>query len=189
MQDIEPYYRWESLYIASRDERSPFYERYYNLDYYENNIYGYYIHPMWDEIGSDTLYCKILFTDYNRKFSIIEMFGEWNDTLHNDIMFFKRNVVDYLINQGINQFILLGENVLNFHGSREDDYYAEWFEEVEDGWIAVCNFQEFVEKELTKYRLDMYLNFGGTLNIPNWRTLKPQQFYELVNGLIIRRLG
>ena len=74
MQDIEPYYRWENLYVASRDERSPFYERRYNLDYYENNIYGYYIHPMWDEIESDTLYCKILFTDYDRKFTIIEMF-------------------------------------------------------------------------------------------------------------------
>ena len=137
MQDIEPHYRWENLYVASRDERSPFYERLYNLDYYENAIYGYYIHPMWDEIGSETLYCKILYADYEKKFAIIEMFGEWNDTLRNDIMYFKRVVIDHLVNEGINKFILLGENVLNFHGSYEDDYYAEWFEEVEDGWITV----------------------------------------------------
>ena len=56
------------------------------------------------------------------------MFGEWNDTLHNDIMFFKRNVIDHLIGQGIRKFILLGENLLNFHGSRDDEYYEEWFE-------------------------------------------------------------
>ena len=189
MQDIEPHYRWENLYVASRDERSPFYERLYNLDYYENSIYGYYIHPMWDEIGSETLYCKILYTDYERKFAIIEMFGEWNDTLHNDIMYFKRVVIDHLVNEGINKFILLGENVLNFHGSYEDDYYAEWFEEVEDGWIAVCNFPEHVASEFAKYNLDIYLNMGGTLDINNWLTMKPLQFFELVNGLIVRRLG
>lgn len=188
MQDLEPHYRWEEFYVASRDARSPFYERLYNLDYYENTIYGYYIHPMWDEIGSETLYCKILFADYERKFVIIEMFGEWNDTLHNDIMFFKREVIDHLVYQGINKFILLGENVLNFHGL-EDDYYAEWFEDVEDGWIAACNFQEHVEREFAKYNLDIYINMGGTLNVNNWRTMKPAQFYEVINSLIVRRLN
>jgi hypothetical protein len=61
-------------------------------------------------------------------------------------MWFKRNVIDHLIGQGINQFILIGENILNFHGSTDDDYYAEWFEEVEDGWIAACNFRDFIQK-------------------------------------------
>lgn len=187
MQEIEPYYNWEKHYVASHDERSPFYGRTYNLDYYENAIYGYYIHPLWDHIGSETLYVKILFADYNKRFVIIEMFGEWNDALHNDIMFLKRQVIDPIIDEGINQFILLGENVLDFHGA-EDDYYAEWFDDVEDGWIAAVNFREHVEEEWKKYRLDYYINFGGTLHLNNWRTLQPEPFYELVKNLMIRRL-
>ncbi|SDM97832.1 hypothetical protein [Siphonobacter aquaeclarae] len=190
MQDIEPFYGWEKQYTAADDSRSPFYGREYNFQEYENAIYGYYIHPNWDEIGSETLYCKILFTDYDQHYTIIELLGEWNDTLHNDIMFFKRNVVDPLVGEGINQFILIGENVLNFHGTTEDDYYAEWFEEVEDGWIVALNFRDFVEAEFTKYHLDYYINYGGTLEeIPNWRTLKPNVLYEVVRRLIQRRLG
>jgi len=90
-------YRWGNLYIVSRDERSPFYERLYNLDYYENAIYGYYIHPIWDEIGSETVYCKILYANYEKKFPAIEMFGESKHTLQNDIMYFKRAVINHLV--------------------------------------------------------------------------------------------
>jgi len=187
MQDIEPFYNWETYYVAADDEKSPFYGRDYNMQMYTHDIYGYYIHPLWDEIGSETLYVKILFADYHRRFAVIEMFGEWNDTLHNDIMHFKRNVIDLLIQEGINQFILVGENILNFHGS-DDCYYEEWFEDVEDGWIAAVNFRDFVEVEWRKYHLDYYINFGGTLNIDNWRTLSPNPFYETVRGLIMRRL-
>lgn len=189
MQDIEPYYNWENLYVASKDRRSPFYGRQYNMSYYEHDIYGYYIHPLWDEFESVTLYCKILYADYTRQFVVIELFGEWNDTLHNDIMWFKRNVIDHLLREGITQFILIGENILNFHGSYEDDYYAEWFEEVEDGWIAACNFRDFVQAEWTKYKLDYYINFGGTLEVINWRTLQPLVLYEVVKRLMIRRLN
>lgn len=188
MQDIEPYYNWEKYYVASRDKRSPFYKRTYNLSYYENDIYGYYIHPLWDHIGTETLYVKILFADYKKQFVIIELFGEWNDALNNDIMFLKRQVIDPLTEQGINQFILLGENVLDFHGST-DDYYVEWFEDVEDGWIAAMNFREHVQNEWTRFKLDYYINFGGTLELANWRTLLPEILYELVKKLIIRRLA
>ncbi len=188
MQDIEPFYNWLDIYNASNDEKSPFYGREYNLNQYENNIYGYYIHPDWDEIESETLYIKILYVCYQQNYAIIEMFGEWNDTLHNDIMHFKRNVIDVLLQNNINKYILIGENVLNFHGG-EDDYYAEWFEEIEDGWIAACSFKDFVEREFDKYNLDNYINFGGTLQIKNWRTSRPQQLFELVNALIMRRIG
>ena len=92
-----------------------------------------------------------------------------------------------LIDKQINQFIIIAENILNFHGS-DDEYYAEWFEEVEDGWIAVVGSREHVEQEWKKYHLDYYLNFGGTLHLDNWRTLQPQPFYELVKSLIVRRL-
>lgn len=188
MQDIEPYYGWEKYYIAADDERSPFHGRDYNLNQYENTIYGYYIHPLWDEIGSETLYCKILFADYDRQYAVIEMFGEWNDTLHNDIMYLKRQVIDLLNEEGINHYILVTENLLNFHGS-DDSYYEEWFDDVENGWIAAINVPEFIEREWKKYYLDYYINFGGTLQVGNWRTLKPLHLFELVNGLIVRRLG
>ena len=168
MHEIEPFYNWEKHYIAAEDRKSPFYGRDYNMNQYEHDIYGYYIHPLWDEIDSETLYVKILFADYKKHFVVIELFGEWNDTLHNDIMYFKRNVIDHLLAEGISQFILIGENILNFHGS-DDEYYAEWFEEIEDGWIAVVGSREHVEREWKRYRLDYFLNFGGTLHLDNWR--------------------
>lgn len=188
MQDIEPFYGWDKYYTASEDERSPFHEREYNMQQYENDIYGYYIHPLWDEIGSETLYCKILFANYDRQFVVIELFGEWNDTLHNDIMYLKRQVIDSLVHEEIKYFILISENILNFHGS-DDSYYEEWFEDIEDGWIAAIHSPEFIEREWKKYHLDYYINFGGTLDIANWRTLTPTNLFELVNRLIIRRLG
>ena len=188
MHTIEPFYNWEGVYQASNDIYSPFYGRQYNMEYYTNDIYGYYIHPLWDWIGSETLYVKILFVDYKLRFAIIELFGEWNDTLHNDIMHFKRCVIDNLTGHGINQFVLVGENVLNFHGS-DDCYYEEWFEDVEEGWIAAINFRDFIMEEWQQYNIDSYINFGGSLEINNWRTMKPQILYALVNSQIIKRIG
>jgi hypothetical protein len=188
MQDIEPYYNWEKFYVSQKDQRSPFYKARYNLQRYEHTIYGYYIHPLWDYIGSETLYVKILYVDYDKRVGIIELMGEWNDTLHNDIMHLKRNVIDLMVLQGINKFILMGENILNFHGS-DDSYYEEWFEDVEDGWIAAVNVREHVTSEWKKFNLDYYINFGGTLDIDHWRTLTPALFVEWVEGAIRKRIG
>lgn len=188
MHDIEPYYNWLRYYDPARDELSPFHGKEYNLDVYSETIYGYYIDPSWDWIGSETLYVKILYTDYTNNFTIIEFIGEWNDAINNDIMTLKRNILESLLHQGINKFILLGEHIFNFHGS-DDSYYEEWYEETEDGWIAAVSFPDFIRDEFSKYQLDSYINMGGTLQIPHWRTLHPQHFYELVNGLIQRRLN
>lgn len=187
MQDIEPYYNWEDYYNSAEDPRSPFYGTEHNLQEYTNAIYGYYIHPLWDYIGSETLYVKILFADYDAGVVIMEMFGEWNDALHNDIMHLKRNVLDHFTLEGIRKYILIGENVFNFHGS-DDSYYEEWFEDVEDGWIAAINFREHVMDEWKKYNLDSYINFGGTLEIDNWRTMQPNVLIELVSTMMTRRL-
>ncbi|WP_026999455.1 hypothetical protein [Eisenibacter elegans] len=188
MHDIEPFYNWEKYYQAQLDERSPFFGRYY-ADAYTHDIYGYYIHPLWDNIGSETLYLKVLFVDYEWRFAVIELFGEWNDALHNDIMHFKRTLIDKMVRKGINQFILIGENVFNFHGS-DDCYYEEWFEDVEEGWITAINFRDFVLREWRKYNLDSYINFGGSLEeIEHWRTVKPRQLYDLVRAQIVKRLG
>lgn len=188
MHTIEPFYNWIDLYTASEDPRSPLYGTENNLSQYTNTIYGYYIHPQWDDIESETLFIKILFTDYEENFTILEFIGEWNDTLHNDIMKLKRNIIDPLIHEGIQHFILIGENVFNFHGS-DDAYYEEWFEDVEEGWIAAISFQDFVYNEMMNYSIDYYINFGGSLEQINWRTLTPKRLYSFINSLIQKRLG
>lgn len=188
MHEIEPHYNWLQYYDSSQDDRSPFYEKEYNFDVYSETIYGYYIDPAWDSFGSETLYIKILFADYDLGFVVLEFIGEWNDTLYNDIMMLKRNLIELLMAEGINKFILIGENIFNFHGS-DDLYYEEWFEEVEDGWIAAVNFPDFIQREFERYKLDVYINMGGTLQIPQWRTLQPTRFFELIKTLIQRRLN
>jgi len=188
MHHIEPFYRWLPLYNSSEDPDSPFHGKEYNYDLYSENIYGYYIDPAWDFFGSETLYIKILFTDYDHGFTIIELIGEWNDALNNDIMNLKRNIVEHMLDLGIDKFILIGENILNFHGS-DDSYYEEWFEEVEDGWIVALNFQDFVESEMAIYGIDSYVNFGGALQIVKWRTLTPQALFQVVASMLARRLG
>ena len=103
-------------------------------------------------------------------------------------MHLKRNVIDLFVSEGINKFILLGENILNFHGS-DDCYYEEWFEEIEDGWIAGVNFRDHIIFEWGKFHLDYYINFGGNLELDSWRTMPPELFYQWVNLAITKRLG
>jgi len=188
MHDIEPYYNWLKYYDSASDERSPFFGKEYNYDLYQDTIYGFYIDPGWDSIESETLYAKILYTDYEEGFTVIEFLGEWNDAITNDIMLLRRNLLEILENEGINKFILIGENILNFHGS-DDSYYEEWFDNIGDGWIAAVNFPVFILDEFRKYHIDQYINMGGTLQIDAWRTMHPQKFYSLISQLIQRRLN
>ncbi len=188
MHDIEPFYKWRNLYTAENDERSPFYGKEYSEFEFTNQIYNFLIHPQWDDIGSNTIYVKILFVHYDDNFAIIEMIGEWNDAIENDIMNLKRNVIDELIYQGITHFILIGENVLNFHSS-DDSYYEEWFDDIENnGWITLINFREHVLSEMKKINLDYYLNWGGILNELNWRALHPMEVYQVIKKSMEKRL-
>ena len=188
MHTIEPFAGWLQYYESSSDENSPFHEKEYNYDVYSETIYGYYIDPAWDFFGSETLYLKILYADYDLGYVVMEFIGEWNDTINNDIMTLKRDIIEQLQAEGVNKFILLGEHILNFHGS-DDSYYEEWFDEVEEGWIAGVNIAEHVHVEMKKFHIDRYINMSGTLQIENWRTLHPQRFFELINSLIQRRLN
>lgn len=188
MHTLEPFYHWRELYKAEEDDKSPFYEREYSEMYFTNAIYNYVIHPQWDEIGSETLYVKSLYTDYDRSFAVIEMMGEWNDCVHNDVMFFKREVIDVMVDEGIKYFILIGENLLQFHGDTED-YYEEWYDDVEDGWIVALNFREHIQEQLAQYRLDYYLNYGGELDGLNWRGLNPIQLFKKVDHVVNHRLA
>lgn len=189
MQDIEPYYHWRDLYSAAEDELSPFYGREYSEFEYSNTIYNYFIHPQWDDFGSPTLYLKVLFCDYEMRFAIIEFIGEWNDAINNDIMLLKRDVIEEMMKEGINKFILIGENILNFHAS-DDCYYQEWYDEVyEEGWIAAINFREHVLNEFQRNNIDFYFLFGGELNELNWRNFRPQQLLQKIDGVVKHRIG
>lgn len=190
MHDIEPFFRWRDLYTAEEDRNSPFFGRRYNEFSYKQKLYNFYIHPQWDNFGSATLYGKILYTEYVEGFALIELIGEWNDTLHNDIMFLKREIIDPLIAKGITKFVLFCENVLNFHASPDDDYYAEWAEEVheEGGWIAIINTRQHVEEEMHDARLQHYVHFGEDYNDIHWQTQKPLIVFHIIDALVTGRV-
>ncbi len=185
MHDIEPHYFWRDDYIASEDENSPFYQRENSEFFFEHKIYNYLIHPQWDPIGSPTLYMKLLFADYSDGYAIMEMFGEWNDCLQNDVMFLKRNIAEPMMDKGISRFVLICENVLNYHGD-EDCYYEEWCEEILEmgGWIALINTLDHVGDEMKATWLDNYISFGPHLNDLNWRKLRPAQLTQKVEMLM-----
>ena len=190
MHDIEPYYNWRGYYVASEDPYSPFFEREYSEFEFSSKIYNYYIHPQWDSFGSQTLFMKVLYCHYENGFAIIELIGEWNDLLYNDIMFLKREVIELMMQEGVSKFILIGENILNFHFS-DDSYYDEWFDEVSenDGWIALMNAREHVLADMGDASIDRYFVSGGKLNEVKWRTMNPDQLFESVERHVMRRLA
>ncbi|MDG1720274.1 MAG: hypothetical protein P8I31_03370, partial [Bacteroidia bacterium] len=104
--------------------------------------------------------------------------GEWNDAINNDIMLFKTELIDQLIDCGIQNFVVIMENVLNFHADG-DDYYQEWIEEIH-GEIFLINALPHVLDELDRYHLYNQLSFGSRLNDIDWRKLKPDQIIELL---------
>lgn len=184
MHELEPFYNWRHLYTAEEDEHSPFHGRDHSEFEFSNVIYNYYIHPQWDEFGSRTLYIKELFADYDFNFVILELIGEWNDAVENDIMQLRREVIDPMLHKGISKFILITENVLNFHSS-DTDYYEEWHEEVEEkgGWIVFVNMPEHTKHDFHQSRIDRFVNMQEH---PAWRSFQPEHFFELVDNRMLR---
>ena len=193
MHDIEPYYHWRERYNSERDEQSPFYGRAYSEFTFTNKVYNYFVHPQWDDFGSQTLYAKHIWSDYEEGFAVIELIGEWNDTLYNDVKFLKEEVIDTLALAGIHKYAIVCENVLNFHGD-DNCYYEEWAEEARDegGWVAFINTLKHVEEEMQETQLDHYVFFGGRFNGLEWRPKKPQYLMQAVEAMIFAtpmRLG
>lgn len=186
MHNIEPFYNWRHLYAAEEDESSPFYGREYSEFTFSNTVYNYYVHPQWDEFGSRNLYMKVLYADYQFNYVIIEMLGEWNDAIENDIMTLKRDIIDVMIAVGIRKFILITENVMNFHSS-DDCYYEEWWDDIKDdgGWIVALNMPPQTRQEFEKARLDNYVHL---LDVEKWRPYQPQHIYNELDNLMMRRL-
>ncbi|MGC9471446.1 MAG: hypothetical protein ACP5D1_07870 [Bacteroidales bacterium] len=188
MHTIEPHFAWRKYYIASEDALSPFYGREYSEFGFTHAVYDHLIHPQWDAFGSDTLYLKILYVNYEVGCAILELIGEWNDTLYNDIMYLKRDVIEVLMENGVDKFILIGENVMNFHYS-DDSYYEEWMDELEEGWIVAMGFLDHVAREFRHCGLDRFLQMDPHFDSLPWRTLPPLVLYRLVDELVMRRLG
>jgi len=189
MHEIEPFFNWRDYYIASNDKLSPFYRRQYSEFEFSQSIYNHYIHPQWDFFGSSTLYCKVLFVDYGLQFAVIEFIGEWNDAIHNDIMELKRGLIDFLTGKGIVKYLLIGENVLNFHAS-DDLYYEEWYEDIKDekGWIIGLNFREHVVDEMRQAKLHYYMEIGEHYDNILWRKLKPELLFVLLEQSMLKGL-
>lgn len=187
MHEIEPYFQWRHMYMAEEDPRSIFFGRTYSEFEFSQTVYNYFIHPQWDEFGSKTLYLKILFVDYDLKYAIIELIGEWNDTIENDIMYLKREVLDKLMFEGIFKFIVIAENVYNFH-SGDRDYYEELYDELseEEGWAVLINLQQGAQHDFLQRKLNRYIEL---MEIEPWRTYKPEHFFQLIDKKINNRLS
>ncbi len=190
MHNIEPYWGWRSLYKAEEDEKSIFYKKQYSEYEYTNVIYNHLIHPQWDDIESNSLLVKLLFADYKNEFAIIELIGEWNDVISNDIMLLKRKLLDNLIENGISQFIIISENVLNFHGD-EDDYYKELFEDTIDlgGWVVLVNIKDHVLEEFNEININSYIEYGDAFNNIPWRKFSPKKLFDIMDQRIMKKLN
>jgi hypothetical protein len=182
MHTLEPFYNWRHLYIADEDEQSPFYGNTYSEFEFSKTVYNYYIHPQWDEFGSRTLYIKVLFVDYEIGVAFIEFIGEWNDAIEDDIMELKREIIDLFIPKGIFKFVMIAENIFNFH-SGETDYYEEWSEDIteHDGWICYLNLQEVGFQEM-KSIFD--INNIYNVQLDNWRTFQPIDLFNIIEAEI-----
>ncbi|MEY2828467.1 MAG: hypothetical protein RIQ33_325 [Bacteroidota bacterium] len=186
MQNIEPFYNWLDIYNPEDDNQSPFFGCEHSEFQYQNTIYNYYIHPQWDSFGSATMYMKVLYADYDKHFAVLEFIGEWNDCIGNDIMFLKRDIIDVFISNGIYKFVLIGENVLNFHYS-DDCYYEEWYDDIKDngGWIAGINFRNHVQVEFQKVGIKNYILFNDEEDEITWRKQKPYTFHKLIEDQLM----
>ncbi len=186
MHELEPFYNWQYIYISEEDERSPFYGIEHSQFEYTDAIYNYFIHPQWDYFGSRTLYMKVLMADYEEGYAIIEMIGEWNDALENDIMTMKREVLENFMHASILKFILIAENVLNFHSS-DKEYYEELYEELTDagGWVVCLNMPEQTQYDFRRAKLNQFMEL---MRIDNWRVYKPYHLYKKINDELAARL-
>ena len=186
MHNLEPFYNWRHIYVSEEDQRSPFFGRQYSEFEFSQTVYNYHIHPQWDDFGSKTLYLKVLLADYEEKYAVIELIGEWNDAVENDIMELKREVLEKLMYEGITKFIFIAENVLNYH-SDGVEYYEELYEELSDenGWAVCLNMPEQTQYDFRHAHLHRYIEL---MELENWRTYKPFHLFKKIDNELTARL-
>jgi hypothetical protein len=118
---------------------------------------------------------------------VIELIGEWNDAIENDIMMLKREIGDELMKKGISKFIFIAENVLNFHSS-DNEYYREWYDEVsdEEGWIIILNMPAATQQDFIKKKLPYYMEL---MELPEWRSYKPYHLFTKIDTELRQRIS
>ncbi len=180
LRDIEPWYGWLHLYNHEIDPNSPFHDVQHSLFEYNRRIYTFEAHPQWDEIDSENLLLKILFANYDEGYAIIELLGEWNDLHYNDFRLMRQHCLDQLVRCGIDKYIFICENVFNAW-LEQDDYYEEFVEEIEHGWMCMIRARENVLEDFRAYGIDSYFFWSPEFDAIRWRKLKPDQLFEFVN--------
>jgi hypothetical protein len=188
MHELRPHSGWENRYRATEDPRCPFYLEQGAPELGYHRMYDFVIHPEWDSVGCETLFVKQIFADYEQGYVVLELIGEWNDAVHNDVMEVKRRFADPLLAQGVDKFLLIADNLLNFHAG-ESDYYAEWAEETEGGWVVILNARDHVLQDLTDARLTRYVWAGERYRFGAWRAQDPLALCQGVDQMIQRQLG
>ena len=95
--------------------------------------------------------------------------------------------IDQMIAHGIHKFILIAENVLNFHSS-DDCYYEEWVDDVneEGGWVSIIGLPEQSRYDFTRAGIDRYVQL---VDLPDWRPFTPGNLFTKVDNLLLRRLN
>jgi hypothetical protein len=96
-------------------------------------------------------------------------------------------VIDVMEKEGISKFILISENVLNFHSS-DREYYQEWYDEVSDenGWIVSLNMPEATREDFKKKKLNYYIEL---MELPDWRVYKPYHLFKKIDDILMKRLA
>ncbi|MEM7036006.1 MAG: hypothetical protein AAF570_03430, partial [Bacteroidota bacterium] len=158
---------------------SPFQNVVHNEFFYDRQMHEYLAHPQWETIGAEGLLVKILYANYDHGYAVIEMFGVWNDLIQNDYKLFAENCLTYLIDAGIDKFVLVVENVLNIYLDRDDYYEAVQDEIGAEGWICLLRPREHVVRELEAYDIGQYFYWSEDLDDVFWRKLKPWQLYGI----------
>lgn len=77
---------------------------------------------------------------------------------------------------------------MNYHSS-DDSYYEEWFQDIEQGWIAGLNFRDFVLTEFLNSGIGNYILFNPKDEEFNWRIMSPVQVFQKIDNLLNKRLG
>jgi MFS superfamily sulfate permease-like transporter len=102
-------------------------------------------------------------------------------------MTLKRDVIDKLISEGITKFILIAENVLNFHSS-DASYYEEWIEDIQEsgGWVVMLDLPAQSQYDFRKTHINRYVEL---MDYPGWRTAQPNHLFAAIDNILLRRLN
>ena len=95
-------------------------------------------------------------------------------------------MTDQLFDKGIVKYVIIAENVLNFHSS-DDCYYEEWYEDVaeEGGWIVMLSLAEQSKYDFTRAGIDRYVQL---IELLDWRPFTPMNLFTKIDNSLLKRL-